>query len=294
MARTTETISRTLAEGTTQHETTGELSQSAEGPRWTRGSVPFGTDWLGGSYPNKGRIHATLFDAFQKHVWHGGERGGRGPPDDDNPDDEPPDDEHDGADLQDHIPILPVHNIKAMGSLSRIFDRDQTRADAFLTEFLGYLLLNQGILGFESPIRQVALALTLIKGEKVNLWVRNMIAILQWLHPVHHNVPAVWIHFEEEFKMKFIDSTRELRARTQLKKLAFKYPDIDGYIAEFKDLITQANYNLASQEAINLFLKGFSRNWNLLNKVFTPSVPVTYNAIKRQLIAIVKLMQLVN
>jgi len=60
--------------------------------------------------------------------------------------------------------------------------------------------------------------------------------------------------------MKFIDSTRELRARTQLKKLAFKYPDIDGYIAEFKDLITQANYNLASQEAINLFLKGFSRN----------------------------------
>jgi hypothetical protein len=135
-------------------------------------------------------------------------------------------------------------------------------------------LLNQGVPGFESPIRQVALALTLIKGKKGDLWVRNMIAILQQLHPVHHNVPAVWNHFEEEFKAKFMDSTRELRARTQLDQLGFKYPDIDGYIAEFEDLITQANYNLASQEAINLFLKGFSKNRSLLDKVFTPPVPV--------------------
>jgi hypothetical protein len=91
-----------------------------------------------------------------------------------------------------------------------------------------------------------------------------------------------------------MDSTRELRARTQLDRLAFKYTDIDGYIAEFEDLIAQANYNLASQEAINLFLKGFSKNRNLLDKVFTPPVPVTYNAMKRQLIAIIKSMQLVN
>ena len=91
-----------------------------------------------------------------------------------------------------------------------------------------------------------------------------------------------------------MDSTRELRARTQLNRLGFKYPDIDGYIAEFEDLITQANYNLASQEAINLFLKGFSKNRSLLNKVFTLPVPVTYDAMKRRLIAIVKSMQLVN
>jgi hypothetical protein len=91
-----------------------------------------------------------------------------------------------------------------------------------------------------------------------------------------------------------MDSTRELRARTQLDRLGFKYPDIDGYIAKFEDLITQANYNLASQEAINLFLKGFSKNRSLLDKVFTPPVPVTYDAMKRRLIAIVKSMQLVN
>jgi hypothetical protein len=77
--------------------------------------------------------------------------------------------------LQDHVPIPLALEIRAMGSLPRIFNGDRTRAEAFLTEFLGYLVLNNGVLGLESPIRQVALALTLIKGEKVDLWVRNMI-----------------------------------------------------------------------------------------------------------------------
>ena len=56
-----------------------------------------------------------------------------------------------------------------MGSLPCIFDGDQTKAEAFLTEYLGYLMLNQGVLGFELPIRQVMMALTLIKGDKVDL-----------------------------------------------------------------------------------------------------------------------------
>jgi hypothetical protein len=67
------------------------------------------------------------------------------------------------------VPIPQADDIKAMGSLPRIFDRDRTWAKAFLTEFLGYLILNQGVTGFESPIRQVTLALTLIKGEKADL-----------------------------------------------------------------------------------------------------------------------------
>jgi hypothetical protein len=116
----------------------------------------------------------------------------------------------------------------------------------------------------------------------------------QKTHPVHHNVPAVWNNFERAFKKKFMDSTSELRARNQLDKLKFRYPDIDGHIAEFEDLIVKANYNLASQETINLFLKGFSHNRTLLNKVFSPPVPETYEAMKWRTVAIVKSMQLVN
>jgi len=121
-----------------------------------------------------------------------------------------------------------------------------------------------------------------------------MIDTLRRLHLVHHNVPAVWEEFEQAFKDKFVDSTCELRARNQLKQLKYKYPDIDEYIANFEDLIVHAGYNLASKEAINLFLKGFSKNRSLLDKVFTPPVPTAYGTMKRCLIAIVKLMQLVN
>src|SRR6267154_3115825 len=155
-------------------------------------------------------------------------------------------------------------------------------------------MLNQGVPGFESPIRQVTMALTLIKGKKVDLWVKNMLDSLRRLHLVQHNVPAVLNHFEAAFRTKFTDSTRELRARGQLERLKFRYPDIDGYIAKFEDLTVQAGYNIASQETINLFLKGFSKNRNLLDKVFTPPVLVSYKAMKKRLIAIVKSMQLVN
>jgi hypothetical protein len=82
--------------------------------------------------------------------------------------------------------------------------------------------------------------------------------------------------------------------RNQLNKLKFKYPDIDGHIAKFEDLIVKANYNLGSQKVINLFLKGFSHNRSLLDKVFTPPVPGTYKAMKKHMVAIVKSMQLVN
>jgi hypothetical protein len=178
------------------------------------------------------------------------------------------------------VPIPQAHDIKAMGSLPRIFDGDRTRAKAFLTEFLRYLILNQGVAGFESSIRQVALAFMLIKGEKVNLWVHNMIDSLRRLHPVHHNVPTVWEEFEQASKDKFVDLTCKLRARNQLEQLKFKYPKIDKYIANFEDLIVHVGYNLASKEAINLFLKGFSKNRSLL-KVFTPPVPTAYGAMKR-------------
>jgi len=123
-----------------------------------------------------------------------------------------------------------------------------------------------------------------------------MIDTIRRLHPVQHNVPAVWNEFEKAFRQKFVDvdSTGELCARNQLNKLKFKYPEINGHIAEFEDLIVKANYNLASQEVINLFLKGFSHSRNLLNKVFTPPVPETYEAMKKRMVAIVKSMQLVN
>ena len=55
-----------------------------------------------------------------------------------------------------------------MGTPLQIFKGERDKADAFMNELLGYLLLNTNVPGFESPIRQVALALTLIKGPHMD------------------------------------------------------------------------------------------------------------------------------
>ena len=52
--------------------------------------------------------------------------------------------------------------------LPQIFDRERDKANTFMNKLLGYLLLNHNVLGFESPIQQVAMALTLIKGPHMD------------------------------------------------------------------------------------------------------------------------------
>jgi hypothetical protein len=71
-----------------------------------------------------------------------------------------------------------------MGTLPQIFDGERDKADTFMNELLGYLLLNHSVLGFESPIRQVTMALTLIKGPRVDQWVRDMTTWLRGLTPL--------------------------------------------------------------------------------------------------------------
>lgn len=43
-----------------------------------------------------------------------------------------------------------------------------------------------------------------------------------------------------------------------------------------------------------LFLKGFRKNHNLLNKIFIVPILETYKAIKKWAIAVIKSMQLIN
>jgi hypothetical protein len=120
----TETITRTLTESTLQHKVACKLAQPSNG------SVPFGADRLGSSQPTEGQVRATIIDAFRR--WLGlrqarGRGGGGGPPDDSDSDDGgAPDKEPNGDHLQNMVPIPQAHNIKAIGSLPRIFDGDRT------------------------------------------------------------------------------------------------------------------------------------------------------------------------
>ena len=106
-----------------------------------------------------------------------------------------------------------------MGTLPHIFKGERDKANAFMNELLGYLLLNANVARFESSIRQVTLALTLIKGLRVDQWVRNITTWLRSLDPINDNVLRVWDYFTETFKQQFNNSTRTQRSRQQLEKL---------------------------------------------------------------------------
>ena len=57
---------------------------------------------------------------------------------------------------------------KPMGTLPTIFEGDQSKAESFLRELSTYLLVNYDVPALTSFIKRITIALTCIKGPKVN------------------------------------------------------------------------------------------------------------------------------
>ena len=71
------------------------------------------------------------------------------------------------------------------------------------------MMANQGVLGFESPIRWITITLTFIKGLQVDRWVEGILQRLEQLHPVDDNVEYTYTNFLTCFKEQFADSTKQ-------------------------------------------------------------------------------------
>jgi len=141
-----------------------------------------------------------------------------------------------------------------MGELPDVFNGDRTKAESFIDQLNHYFLLNLNIPGFNSPIKKVALAITLIKGPDVTGWTRALGELLRALDPVHDNVPALWEHFKREFQKKFQDSSKQQRARASLDNHCMKWPDINTYISSYEELLHLMDYTTGNNESANLFL----------------------------------------
>jgi len=89
------------------------------------------------------------------------------------------------------------------------FNRERTKVKVFLRELRLYMMANQGVPGFELPIRHVAIALTFIKGPKVDGWVEAMPQALEQLHPIKDNVEYTYTNFINHFQTQFTDSTKQ-------------------------------------------------------------------------------------
>ena len=129
------------------------------------------------------------------------------------------------------------------------------------------MMANQGVPGFESLIRHVAIALTFIKGLKVDGWVEAMLQVIEQLHPIEDNVKYTYTDFLHHFQTQFMDSTKQETAQAALDKHHFKFPFIDQYISDFKTLVRKVGYIVGSRELMNYFLKGLRTAPDVMERV---------------------------
>jgi Retrotransposon gag protein len=156
-------------------------------------------------------------------------------------------------------PVPAAPNVKAMGMLPSPFYGDRTKAEQFIEEVKTYLRLNTDIPGFDSPMKKVVFVLTHMKGPNVAGWVHNNGEILDNLQLPQDNVPLLWMQFCIEFDQQFRDSSRFKRAQEELKHLTMCNNEIDLYIAKFKKLAQNANYNTGNEETVQIFMEGLNK-----------------------------------
>jgi len=96
-----------------------------------------------------------------------------------------------------------------MGIPPLLFNGDRTHSDTFVRELQIYMMANQGVPSFESPIRRVAITLTFIKGLQVDSWVEGILEGLEQLHPINDNIKYTYLNFLSRFESQFTNSTKQ-------------------------------------------------------------------------------------
>ncbi len=148
------------------------------------------------------------------------------------------------------------------------------------------MMANQGVPGFESPIRQIAIALTFIKGPQVDRWVEGILKGLKQLYLIDNNVEYTYLNFLARFEAQFADSTKQEVAQASLNQLTFHFPSIDQYISNFEMLAQKVRYTIGSRELMNMFLKGLNNVPNIIERVINKT-PTDYYDLKQKTITMV-------
>ena len=188
--------------------------------------------------------------------------------------------------------VAPAADVKAMGKLPDTFDGDQAKAEDFIEEVKGYLRLNQDVAGFNSPMKKVVFTLTHMKGPKVANWVKTMGETIEGLDPLVDNIPAVWTTFLDMFNMQYQDSTKEEKARAQLKNLKMKGNLIDEYVSDFEELVRMAGYATRSAETMSMFLDRVDPG--IPREIMKPPIPHDYRSLRQKAIDATKARQAVD
>ena len=180
---------------------------------------------------------------------------------------------------------------KPMGTLPMIFEGDHLKAESFLREFSTYLLINYDIPALASFIKRITIALTCIKGPKVNWWTQQQLEWLMTLQPTDDN-NTMYQQFIANFHADFMDSQKAQRARIELQMLKMTWPEIDEYISKFESIAHEAGYNPADHNTMQQFLRGLPQS--IGQKVLEDTTVKTYDQMKKKVISITASQCIIN
>lgn len=147
----------------------------------------------------------------------------------------------------------------------------------------------------------VALALSFIKGDKVNQWVAGQ---ANWLalqvygendQPAPH-LPTdnyLWTEFTVAFHRQFQDIAEHERAWADLQRLSMKDQNIDQYIANFENLLALAGRNQNEAMALEFFKFGLKAGLHntILNRQSIPRTLDQWQSMAREEVEIQTLKQ---
>ena len=135
------------------------------------------------------------------------------------------------------------------------FDGDRSKTDDFITEFGLYRIINEEHPIITNPKRRVALALTYIRGPKVDAWVSQQYdALLKKANhaPTHADTnEAVWEDFIADFKRAFAEPA--WKVISELENLRMAKDDVEMFIATFENLASRAEFKRESVSMVHYF-----------------------------------------
>jgi hypothetical protein len=179
-----------------------------------------------------------------------------------------------------------------MGALPEPFTGEHAKAENFIEAMKTYVRLNWWVPGFESVMQKINLALTLMHGEKVAGWVKNVSAALDELNLDTNDVDELWTTFLEEFAQQYTDTQAAEWARVALESLRMKAPEIDEYISKFEELCSKAGYTMGNTEVTYLFLKGPRKS--ILEDIIKGPQVGSYEDLKDRTIQVTRSQELLH
>ena len=141
------------------------------------------------------------------------------------------------------------HNERGLiGKEPTVFDGAWSQSEAFIQEFELYAHVNEDHHSIQQPYRRIFLALSYMKGPKIDDWVRLMIeqTALQ-VNRNANNIPPIlpvnnrddqdlWVWFIRAFRTAFTDTTWSEDVLSKLLAIKMQGEDLNTYIATLNHL----------------------------------------------------------